>query len=214
MVRGDGTVGLPLLHAAQEYQSKGDDDKNLRSPAASEAWRIVIAEFAEEYGNLLTGVLGHSTLRRPNWGDACGTRGSAGNRTRRANRRQTHAPTRGALRGRAAWPSNRVGRVPAEVPGSAQEIRKRCGGSRFAGRPCDVRADAQTLEVILDSILQYARQASIRKSCRCGLWWPRPGCTADAALRRQFRYERSASAGREPFDLMLSREAARRWRTA
>lgn len=209
-------AAVPLVQASQELAATALLAKvSLQDDHEAENWRRIIGEIAEEYGRLLTGMLGHSTLVAAEIGE-------------------THA-AREELRAieRAARTAAKLTRRLASLSGQSENyvvvelgvyvqnyLKQRKSKSQDAeevvvpAAPCKVRAEVTALEVILDGIREYVWR-TMPKDTR-PLWTL---VREDHAVLLTLLFDgapppssgngNKKSAYREPFDFLLSREAAR-----
>jgi len=218
-----------LLRAIENYEKPAP---TVEPPVASQPvalpaepipdnLRVLAAGLADEFSNLLTGVLGHSSLVAAEMG---GSHPAADDvrAIERAARNAAHATRRlSALCGSARRPTvalelssflrNYSGRDRADFfPHGPAEISALDG-------PCPLFVDAGSLEVILDGMSDHARSASVGEKSPT---WALVG--EDGAVRLSLTYEGlpslpsgwndpiAAHHSRTPLpELLYAREAAR-----
>ncbi len=185
-----------------------------------DAYRYVAGGLAEEFSNLLTGVLGHSSLAAAELGEShpALTDVRAMEKSARSAARLTRRLT--ALSGEARRAN------PIELGQYLTQYVEKDRGETFAGNqvsvslpvvPCPVRADNMTMEVILDGMVEHAFAASNSPAM---LEWKL--LNEDDHCRLTLRYEGPVMAPRgwdeeeapQPmrhrhYELFLSREATR-----
>ena len=201
-------TAVPLLSASEKSQA---ETESAASPAVGNGLvsdeatlRYLAAELAEAYRNLLTGVLGHSTLAAAEIGDAHAAVEDIHAIERAARTAAKLTRKLAALSGA----SKRSGVV--EIGSYLQNYLKRNQLSDDAHAPalpvapCEVRSDMAALEVILDGITEYAgnsvREASCLWTVQCQDHVVTVTLLCDHALPKPTTL---------PQELLLAREAAR-----
>jgi signal transduction histidine kinase len=152
-------AAAPLLKASHELAIQPSKN-GAALHGDTEDWRSVIGELAEEYGNLLTGVLGHSTLAAAELGETHAAREDLRAIERAARTAAKLTRRLAALSG--AKEKATVVELGAYVQRYLEQHRLSSHDKDHAALPvvpCEVRADVSALEVILDGIVEYAWQS-------------------------------------------------------
>jgi hypothetical protein len=131
--------------------------------AGADDFRVLAAALAEEYGNLLTGVLGHTSLAMTEMGE-----GHSGLEDIRAIERSARGAARLTRRLSALCGSAHRGQAPLEVGPHMRTYVTRERADFFADgpaglalpdAPCSVHMDGATLDIVLDGMADHARTA-------------------------------------------------------
>jgi signal transduction histidine kinase len=214
------------LHSSSHSRPSATDlnapADTLNSPPEDEgSYRYIAGGMAEEFSNLLTGVLGHSSLAAAEMGDAHPAIGDLRSIERAARNAARLAKRLMALSGESRRATN-----PIEVGDFLKKYTQHLVTDQIESapvcvtlppQPCPVHADAASLEVVLDGMLEHAYAAMLpdttcewklssnERQCIISLHYfgpPRPpkgwGDEQIPAPRRHRHYE-----------LFVSREAAK-----
>ncbi|MDD5088727.1 MAG: hypothetical protein PHI18_08015, partial [bacterium] len=155
---------LPLLRARDAWPMNGEAAPQAGLPTEREdGFRMLAAELAEEFGNLLTGVLGHSSLVAAEMGET-----SAAAEDIRAIERSARGAARLTRRLSALCGTNHKSPPPVDLSAylkiyardHAHYFADGAGAVSLPESPCGVRVENPTLEIMLDGMAEHAMKAS------------------------------------------------------
>lgn len=155
-------TAVPMLRVSDAWNSHSETTTQAASHEAKpEGFRVLAAGLSEEFSNLLTGVLGHSSLAVAEIGDS-----HAALNDIHAIERAARDAARLTRRLSAICGSARRGSSPVDLCHFVQHYAERDRANYFPDGPagvslsmstCPVRADVTTLEVMLDGMAEHAR---------------------------------------------------------
>lgn len=153
---------LPLLRARDEWANTPEATPAIVTTTSEDGFRMLAADLAEEFGNLLTGVLGHSSLIAAEMGET-----SAAVDDIRAIERSARGAARLTRRLSALCGANHKSPPPVDLGAflktyardHAQYFAGESGGLALPDNSCGVRVENPTLEIILDGMAEHALRA-------------------------------------------------------
>ncbi|MBU0508235.1 PAS domain-containing protein [bacterium] len=156
---------VPLLRVGDTWPATADshDEPPASAHVAKpEGFRTLASDLAEEFSNLLTGVLGHSSLVAAEMGES-----STAIEDVRAIERSARGAARltrklSALCGaghKAAAPFDLAAYLKTYVRDRANYFPSGAAGVALPSEPCTVHAESAVLEIMLDGMADHARRS-------------------------------------------------------
>lgn len=155
-------ISLPLLRALDVWTMTHEAIPATGSTTSEDGFRVLAADLAEEFSNLLTGVLGHSSLVAAEMGET-----SAAVEDIRAIERAARGAARLTRKLSALCGSNHKSPPPVDLCAFLKTYA-RDHAQYFAGgacafslpdSPCGVRVENPSLEIMLDGMAEHALRA-------------------------------------------------------